>query len=128
MAKTPGKRRLKGEGRVGFLARVEEIRTLIDQGYPLLSIYERHKDGLTITYSQFTRYVAKFITRKEAHGQAESAGGTQAPGPKPSAPAGQQPAGAKPAGPGPAAAGTPAPSRTGFKHDAAGAKERDDLI
>jgi hypothetical protein len=64
MGKTPGKRPEvvhRGAGRVAFLAHIEAIQTAVDEGWPLTAIYERHKAELAITYSQFARYVARYI-------------------------------------------------------------------
>ena len=54
--------RRKGLGRVRFLARLEAIREAVRQGYPVQMIYEtQQREGLGISYSQFTRYVNQFV-------------------------------------------------------------------
>ena len=58
---TAPKHMLRGGGRVAFLARKDEIRQRIDAGYPLFAIFKEHESEMNISYSQFTRYVAKFI-------------------------------------------------------------------
>ncbi|EGC9888854.1 hypothetical protein GYC09_004618 [Salmonella enterica] len=129
MTKAP-KETLRGAGRVAFLARVADFRELVEAGHPLLGIYESNKDELGISYSQFARYVAKYIRspshEQEAHGRQPSA---------PSAPAAQ----ASPPAPAPATgggsgasrpAGKPAPAAAkpgAFQHNATDNK-RDDLI
>ena len=52
-----------GLGRVAFKAYFVEIHQEIEAGYPLTHIYDKRKDKLGITYSQFARYVGKYITR-----------------------------------------------------------------
>lgn len=54
-------KRVRGAGRVGFLARRDEFAKLIEAGHPLRSIYNDHQDALDISYSQFTRYVTRYI-------------------------------------------------------------------
>jgi len=47
---------------VRFLARLEAIREAVRQGYPMQMIYEtQQREGLEISYSQFTRYVNQFV-------------------------------------------------------------------
>ncbi|MFJ7316424.1 TraK family protein [Pseudomonas sp. NPDC098747] len=60
MIETPDKPR-RGAGRVAFLAHAEDFRKLVEAGHPLLAIYERHQGLLGISYSQFARYVARYI-------------------------------------------------------------------
>lgn len=107
MTKAP-KKTLRGQGRVAFLARVEDFRKMVEAGHPLLGIYESNAGDLGISYSQFARYVAQYI-RKESPSHeprqqphqpvAQPAPATSiahpAPAPGGSAGAGQQPA-AKP--------------------------------
>ncbi|EEJ6365847.1 TraK family protein [Escherichia coli] len=58
-------RHYRGAGRVAFLARLDDIRKLLDAGHPLRAIYKDFADHLGIGYPQFTRYVGKYI-RTEA--------------------------------------------------------------
>lgn len=52
----------RGAARVAFLARQEEIRRLFDAGHTLAAIYDAHSDVLNVmSYSQFTRYVARYV-------------------------------------------------------------------
>lgn len=55
---------IRGSGRVGFLARMDGIKKMIDAGHPLLFIYKEHEKHLSISYSQFVKYVHKFIRSK----------------------------------------------------------------
>ncbi|NNM59268.1 MAG: hypothetical protein HKM04_05585 [Legionellales bacterium] len=60
MTKTGTKR---GLGRVTFLAKQGLISEAIEAGWPLTLIYEKHAEKLNISYSQFSRYVARYITQ-----------------------------------------------------------------
>ncbi len=51
-----------GLGRITFKAHFAEIQQEIEAGYPLTQVYEKRKDKLGIAYTQFTRYVGKYIT------------------------------------------------------------------
>lgn len=51
-----------GLGRVAFKTYLMDIQQEIEAGYPLTHIYEKRKDKLGITYSQFAKYVGKYIT------------------------------------------------------------------
>ena len=55
------KKRVKGAGRVGFLVKQDEFARMIEEGHPLRAIYNKHQDVLDISYSQFTRYVKRYI-------------------------------------------------------------------
>src|SRR5579863_1012390 len=48
-----------GVGRVAFFARIDEIRAELAQGWPLTTVYARHKHKLGITYSGFRKLVAR---------------------------------------------------------------------
>lgn len=52
----------RGAGRVAFLAHIEAIRKAVNEGWPATAIYEEHKARVGITYSQFARYIARYIT------------------------------------------------------------------
>lgn len=60
MAENRGVRR-RGMARVVFLANEAKFRSLVEAGYPLLSIYEDHAASLGIGYPQFTRYVKRYL-------------------------------------------------------------------
>ena len=69
MRKTPGEMPAvicRGIGRVAFLAHRAAIQQAVDEGWPLTAIYEKYKSELSITYSQFARYVARFIDKLPA--------------------------------------------------------------
>lgn len=139
MTKAPEKT-LRGAGRVAFLARVADFRELVEAGHPLLGIYESNRDDLGISYSQFARYVAKYI-RSPSHEQEKPQGLAGGRGSAQSAPAAVQ----APPAPTPAPAGDGGSSGAGgsratgkpgskpggkpaaFQHDA-DSGNRDDLI
>lgn len=55
----------RGAGRVAFLAHIEAIRKAVNEGWPATAIYDEHKAKVGITYSQFARYIARYITGAE---------------------------------------------------------------
>ncbi len=132
MPSTPGKV-LRGAGRVAFLARIEAIRKAISEGYTLTAVYSDHATHLGISYSQFARYVSKFISHQEQrthrndHDQVTGQAGTVAPigcdagaGADPGAVPAVQPG--QPAKP----AAKPKPGqRAGFTHDPDPSNRRD---
>ena len=71
MMKTP-KEGPTGAGRVAFLARLEEFRSLIQAGWPVTVVYENHGGNNTgLSYSQFVRYVGKYIRTPTKRGALE---------------------------------------------------------
>jgi len=60
-----GKQRRKGDGRVAFLANADKFRELLNAGHPQRSIYDDYAASLGISYSQFNRYVGKYLLAKE---------------------------------------------------------------
>lgn len=136
MPSTPGKL-LRGAGRVAFLARIEAIGKAISEGYTLTVVYNDHQKHLGISYSQFARYVSKFISQDKRTPRNEHAQDTDQN--RPGGPAGAGAGGATD-GPGaavqpgqpaePAAPPKPKPKpgqRPGFNHDP-DASSRSDLI
>ncbi|EGS8100301.1 TraK family protein [Klebsiella pneumoniae] len=55
----------RGVGRVAFLARLEDFRKKLDEGYPARAVYDEYQSELGIGYPQFTRYINRYI-RKDA--------------------------------------------------------------
>ncbi|HBO0936943.1 TPA: hypothetical protein NHZ32_003396 [Pseudomonas aeruginosa] len=81
MKNTP-KEGLSGAGRVAFLARLEEFRVLIQAGWPVTVVYENHGgDKTSLSYSQFARYVGKYIRTPTKRG-AQRARATDGPPPQ----------------------------------------------
>lgn len=62
----------KGAGRVAFLARLDSFASLMNAGHPQRSIYDDHAASLGISYSQFNRYVGKYILGKISGRQSPS--------------------------------------------------------
>lgn len=55
------KKSFHGEGRVAFLAKKDAIKKMVDEGYPVLFIYRKFEKEVKVEYSQFARYVRKYI-------------------------------------------------------------------
>ena len=66
---TTPEKKSRGGGRVAFLKHRESIRELIEAGHVARSIYDKlgGDEKLGISYSQFMRYVNKFITPGKSH-------------------------------------------------------------
>ncbi|MFJ2463176.1 TraK family protein [Pseudomonas sp. NPDC087615] len=52
---------MRGDGRVSFVAIMEEIKHQVDSGRPLVQIYEHFEERLDLGYTQFTKYVTRYI-------------------------------------------------------------------
>ncbi len=87
MADTPSKRPRRGAGRVAFLARLEQFRELLAAGNEQRTIYDDFggEAELGISYSQFNRYVVRYITGAKDDGHQRKGTGQIAP-PSPSRP------------------------------------------
>ncbi|HEO70998.1 MAG TPA: hypothetical protein ENN80_07015 [Candidatus Hydrogenedentes bacterium] len=107
---TTAKAHRKGAGRVAFLARADLFRSLLNAGHPQRSIYDDHAADLGISYSQFNRYVRKYLLGKADDHEHQKG---PSPAPAPTAGPGQQPA---------------KPGKPGFSHNANSGNDRDDLI
>ena len=57
----PPSKAQRGHGRVAFLALREAFQKLLADGYPLVSIYNHHKQQLGIGYPQFTKYIHRYL-------------------------------------------------------------------
>ena len=55
------RRRMKGVGRVAFIAHLAEITAELDAGWPIKAVYENRKERLGMSYAQFTRYVDQIV-------------------------------------------------------------------
>lgn len=67
MDQTPGNegkpsKKHKGVGRVSFLAHLQPIKKMVEEGWPYTAIYEKYQDQLGMSYIQFTRYIGQYIT------------------------------------------------------------------
>jgi hypothetical protein len=56
-------KRMKGSGRIAFLAQKNEIAAELKAGWPLKASYLARADKLGISYQQFTRYARLFNAR-----------------------------------------------------------------
>lgn len=61
MAQITGSKRMKGMGRVVFLAHLDEIKAEIDAGWPIKAAFQKRADRLAMSYAQFARYVDTLI-------------------------------------------------------------------
>jgi len=61
MSEPPDQKRIRGVGRVTFLAHLAEITAELDAGWPLKVVYENRSGRLGISYTQFTRYVERIV-------------------------------------------------------------------
>lgn len=131
MTKATAKQHRKGAGRVAFLARADLFRSLLDAGHPQRAIYDDHAADLGISYSQFNRYVGKYLLGKAPDYEHQK---DTTPAPPSSGGPGQQPPGATA---GAASSSTQGeqqsakpgkPARAGFSHNPNSGNNRDDLI
>ncbi|MFZ2316076.1 MAG: TraK family protein [Gammaproteobacteria bacterium] len=67
MQDKPNKNLRRGAGRVSFIARIEKFRELIKAGHGQRTIYDEFggKEKLGISYSQFNRYMTRYIVGKK---------------------------------------------------------------
>ena len=136
MSKPTNRARRWGDGRVAFIRQKDLFRSLVEAGHPISSIYADHGAALGIGYTQFARYVRKYLLdatlltcRQPERGQVQAASQVP-PAPLPPASAQQRMAGSGSAvGAGPAPGQRPAkPILPGFQHDPNSGNDRDDLI
>lgn len=66
MSEKPANAARRGAGRVAFLASKDLFRSLFEQGHSQRAIYDDHGSRLGITYSQFNRYMTRYLTEKES--------------------------------------------------------------
>lgn len=55
----------RGHGRVSFLAHRDALKNMLDSGLSLTAIYEAYKDHLDIGYTQFTKYMTRYIKQNQ---------------------------------------------------------------
>lgn len=120
MTKTP-KGKWPGAGRVAFLARAQTIQQMVEAGYPVIAIYKQHEGELGISYSQFARYVARYIGSPWRYEQTGISNRPTVDTP-PAPPIEEQP------GRGARTVKDTRASKPAFKHDATSGRDRDDLI
>ena len=114
----------KTVGRVAFFAHMETIRDMLQKGHRNKEIFACLDAKLNMSYSQFNRYVSRYITGAKDDGH-QRKGGEQIAQPSPSP--------ASTGGPGGQTKATPAPvqkpgaKRPGFEHNP-NSGNNDDLI
>jgi hypothetical protein len=86
----PGRRRVKGLGRVAFIANLQEITAELEAGWPIKAVYDKRVARLGMSYAQFARYVDQIIRRNR---RAASVAGAGPSVPPPSSPPSSPPAG-----------------------------------
>lgn len=129
MNDTPGEKRRRGAGRAAFLARIEPIKAAVERGLPLTIIYDEHGTGMGLSYSQFHRYVARYVRNDDKPTRNTTPalpGFEQGPKEPPAVgPAPEQPAGGRT----PSTPPKPAPGGPGqrFRHNAE-PDDKDSLI
>ena len=70
----PGRRRVKGLGRVAFIANLQEITVELDAGWPIKAVYDKRAVRLGMSYAQFARYVDQIVRRNRRAGPLAGAG------------------------------------------------------
>lgn len=133
MADTPEKIR-RGVGRVAFLARLDEFRKLVDAGWPITIIYEDHGTSTGLSYSQFVRYVGKYLRTPSTRSTGDDQSNAQPVPPtptetlsEPQAPSRQQRSKPTPSQP-PSKPVSKPKRRAVFQHDPSSGNTRNDLI
>lgn len=129
MADKPEKKR-RGVGRVAFLAGLEEFRKLVDAGWPITSIYEDHGASTSLSYSQFVRYIGKYLrtpptrNRSDEHPDTQPVRARTPQTPSKQAVIPPEPNLTSP----PATTVSASKGRVAFHHDPTSGNSRDDLI
>jgi hypothetical protein len=117
--------RSKTVGRVAFLAHLDAIRDLLEKGHRNKEVFAELEAKLTISYSQFNRYVVRYIVEANSDGHQKKSIAESPPvfhSPKPASNTAQQ---AKDSA---TKAESSTHKRPIFKHDPNSGNERDDLI
>ena len=60
----PGESKELGAGRVAFKARLDAIKREIEAERTVMSVWREYKNLVNISYSQFDRYVNRYIKEK----------------------------------------------------------------
>jgi hypothetical protein len=66
MDQPPDRKRMKGMGRVAFLAQLDPIKAELDAGWPIKAVFQKRTDKLAMSYAQFARYVDKLIRSNQS--------------------------------------------------------------
>ena len=82
MSAPPQPKRMKGIGRVAFMAQLADITADLDAGWPVKAVYQKWAGNLGMSYVQFTRYVDR-IVRQGDRSRAPARGATPPAAPLP---------------------------------------------
>ena len=69
MNSLPARRRVKGLGRVAFIANLREITAELEAGWPIKAVYDKRAARLGMSYAQFARYVDQIVGETAARGR-----------------------------------------------------------
>jgi hypothetical protein len=61
MSLLPQRKRMKGVGRVAFMARLDDITADLEAGWPIKAVYQKCSDKIGMSYAQFARYVDRIV-------------------------------------------------------------------
>lgn len=123
----------RGVGRVAFLAKLDEFRRLIEAGWSITLIYEDRGISTGLSYSQFARYIGKYVRTPPTRNRSTEQPNTQPameetssePLPPPLSPSASP--NTNPERP-PARAGSASKNRAIFFHDPNSGNNLDDLM
>lgn len=104
-------KRRRGDGRVAFLAYADDFRELLNAGHPQRAIFDDYMQRLGISYSQFNRYVGRYLLVGNDDGKQEYDTKREEQNQQAARPATKT-----------------SDKKTGFTHNASGGNDRDDLI
>lgn len=119
----------RGDGKIAFLARLDTFQELFKAGHQQRKVFEKYESELGMSYSQFNRYVNKYIRAETADGHQRKGQGQKQQPTTPAASTGSI-GGSGGASPAPTTSGKPAGSKRPpvFQHDPSSGNNRDDLI
>lgn len=121
----------RGVGRVAFLAKLDEFRRLIEAGWSIALIYEDRGISTGLSYSQFARYIGKYVrtppTRNRSTKQPNTQPAMEEMSSEPIPPSLSPRPNTNPERP-PARAGSTPKNRAIFFHDPNSGNNRDDLM
>lgn len=118
----------RGDGKIAFLARLDTFQELFKAGHQQRKVFEKYESELGMSYSQFNRYVNKYIRAETADGHQRKGQGQKHQPSTPAASPGSN-GGSGGASPTPATSVKPSGKRPPvFQHDPSSGNTRDDLI
>ena len=121
----------RGVGRVAFLAKLDEFKRLIEAGWSITLIYEDRGISTGLSYSQFARYIGKYVrtppTRNRSTEQPNTQPAIEETSSEPLPPLLSPSPNTSPERP-PARTGNASKNRAIFFHDPNSGNNRDDLM